>query len=133
MPVHFSWWDAEKRIIYYKFERQWSWDEVYDAFQASWDDARQLDHIVDSISDLTLASSSIPPSAITHVRSLGQKRPANTGFMIVVGASTYARVAMQSFQKIFETTLRRDMQIQFARTIDEALSFLAEKQAERSA
>jgi hypothetical protein len=130
MPVDFAWNEPEQKIMHYTFVGKWSWDQVYDVFQASWAEAAQLDHIVDSISDMTQASS-VPPSAMTHVRSLGQKRPLNTGVMIIVGANNYVRIAMQSFQQIIAATLKRDLQIQFVKTMDEAYAIIAQKQAER--
>jgi hypothetical protein len=132
MPVHFTWGDPEKRIAHYEFVGKWAWDELYAAFHASWDEIVQLDHMVDSISDLT-ATSTVPPSAMTHVRSLTQNRPHNTGVMIFVGANTYITMTMQTFRQIFQSALKRDLQILFAKTMDEAYAIIAEKQAERGA
>ncbi|MBZ0286276.1 MAG: hypothetical protein K8I30_01575 [Anaerolineae bacterium] len=132
MPIQYAWNEPEKKIIRYTFMGKWSWDEVYEAFQTSWGEAAQLDHVVDSISDMTQANS-IPPSAMTHVRSLGQKRPMNTGVMVIVGANSYVRIAMQSFQQIIAATLKRDLQVQFAKEMDEAYTIIAEKQEERRA
>ena len=132
MPVHFTWDDPEKRIARYEFVGKWTWDELYAAFHASWDEVVQLNHIIDLISDVT-QSNNIPPSAMTHVRSLTQHRPENTGLMIIVGANTYMTVAMQTFRKLFEGTLKRDMDLLFAKSLDEAHAIIAEKQAERGA
>src|SRR5258706_7786040 len=132
MPVYFTWGDPEKRIAYYKLVGKWTWDELYEAFHASWDEILQLNYVVDSISDLT-ETSTIPPSAMTHVRSLTQNRPQNTGVMIFVGANTFMTTAMQTFRQVFQSTLKRDFQILFAKTMDEAYAIIAEKQAERGA
>ncbi|MEO8606616.1 MAG: hypothetical protein ABI690_01940 [Chloroflexota bacterium] len=131
MPVHFTWDNPEKRVAHYKFEGKWTWDELYESFRASWNEFIQLDHVIDSISDLT-QTKTLPPSAMTHVRSLSQNRPPNTGVMIIVGANTFMTVAMQTFRQIFAATLKRDLDVLFAKTLDEAHAIIAEKQAERS-
>lgn len=131
MPVAYSWHDPDKRVLLYSFSGKWAWDEVHQTFRASWEEVRQQDHMVDSISDLGDARN-IPPSALTHVRSLSQNRPKNTGVMVLVGASTFVTVSMQTFSQIFQTTLKRDVQVVFAKSMDEALAFIADKQAERS-
>jgi hypothetical protein len=132
MAVDFTWVDPDKRVAHYTFVGKWTWEELYDAFRASWDEMSQLDHMVDSISDFTQARG-IPPSAMTHVRMLTQNRPPNTGVMIVVGASTYVTMMMQTFRQVYQTTLKRDMDVLFAKTMDEAYATLAEKQTERGA
>ena len=58
MPVDFTWVEPDKRIAYYKFVGKWTWDELYEAFHASWDEFKQLNHVVDSISDLPAVSAS---------------------------------------------------------------------------
>ena len=132
MPVSFTWGDPEKRIARYEFVGKWTWEELYTVFHASWNEVVQLDHIVDSISDMT-QTNSIPPSAMTHVRSLAQNRPQNTGLMILVGANTYLTMAMQTFRKLYEGTLKRDLDMVFAKSLDEAHAIIAEKQTERRA
>src|SRR5690349_17107173 len=99
MPVQFEWNEPQKRTIRYTFQGKWTWDEVYEAFKTSWEEAAELNHVVDSISDMSNAMF-VPPSAMTHIRALGQKRPQNTGVMVIVGANNYVRMVMQSFQQI---------------------------------
>jgi hypothetical protein len=130
MSVHFTWDDPEKRTAYYKFTNKWTWDDLYESFRTSWDEFRQLDHIVDSISDFT-KTNTMPPSAMTHLRSLSQNRPQNAGVMIIVGANTFITVAMQTFSKLYGATLKRDLDVLFAKSLDEAHAIIAEKQTER--
>ncbi len=131
MPVYFTWEDPDKRIAHYQFEGKWAWDELYEAFRVSWDEFIHQDHIIDSISDLS-QTKTLPPSAMTHVRSLSQNRPANTGVMVIVGANTFMTVAMQTFRQVFAATLKRDLDVLFAKSLDEAHAIIAEKQAERT-
>src|SRR5262245_52488528 len=129
MPVHFTWGDPEQRIARYEFVGKWTWDELYTVFHASWDEVKQLNHIVDSISDMT-QTNTIPPSAMTHVRSLAQNRPQNTGLMIFVGANAYLTMAMQTFRKLYEGTLKRDLDMVFDKSVEEANACIDEKQDE---
>jgi hypothetical protein len=130
MAVNFTWDDPEKRIAHYQLVGKWTWDELYGSFRASWDEFTQLKHVVDSISDLT-QTNTMPPSAMTHVRSLSQNRPQNAGVMIIVGANTFMTVAMQTFRQLYAATLKRDLDVLFAKSLDEAHAIIAEKQAER--
>jgi hypothetical protein len=130
MPVHFLWDDPEKTILRYEFIGKWTWEELYETIHASWDEVKQLDYIVDSIGDVS-GTDGVPPSVITHVRSLSQNRPENTDLMVFVGANAYLNAIMQTFSQISQNILRRDINIVMAKTLDEARELVAERKAKR--
>lgn len=130
MPIQFSWDNPEHTIVRYDFVGKWTWEELYETMHNSWDKVMQLPYVVDSISDFSQVHN-VPPSAMTHLRSLSQNRPENTGMMVFVGANSYLTVMFQTFSKLFQTTLRREMNIQAAKTLDEARALLVQIQSER--
>ncbi len=130
MPVNFSWDNPEHTIVRYDFVGKWTWEELYATMYESWAEIDKLPYMVESISDFSKVNN-VPPSAMTHLRSLSQNRPENTGTMVFVGANSYLTLMFQTFSKIFQTTLRREMNIQAAKTLEEARTILARIQSER--
>lgn len=130
MPVHFSWDNPEKTIVRYDFVGKWTWEELYETFYQSWDEISKLSYMVDSISDFSRTSNA-PPSVMTHVRKLSQNRPENTGTMVIVDANNFLTMMLQTFSKLLHSTLRREMNIQAVKTLEEGRALLAQIQSER--
>jgi hypothetical protein len=130
MPVHFSWDNPEHTIVRYDFVDKWTWEELYETFHKSWGEIVKLPYVVDSISDFARTNHA-PPSVMTHVRKLSQSRPANTGTMVMVDANSFLTMMFQTFSKLFHTTLRRELNIQAVKTLEEGRALLAKIQSER--
>ena len=129
MTVKFDWYDAEKTIGRYDMGEYWTWEEVHQIMAESWEQISKIDSIVDSM--VISKSVSFPPSALTHLRSLSQNRPLNTGTMVLIGASGFQRSMVQVFTTIYSGTLRREVPFVFANSLEEALTLLAKIKAER--
>jgi hypothetical protein len=130
MSVQFSWDNPENTIVRYDFVGKWTWEELYETFYQSWDEIAKLPYTVDSISDFSRTSNA-PPSVMTHVRKLSQNRPENTGIMVIVDANNFLSMMLQTFSKLLQSTLRRELNIQAVKTLAEARALLAQIQSER--
>lgn len=129
MTVKFGWYDADKSVGYYELIGNWTWEEVYQVIGESWAEISKVDATVDSI--MISKSLSLPPSAMAHLRSLSQNRPANTGIMAIVGASGFQRSMIQVFSSIYSSTLRREVPFIFADSVEEAYRLLVKAKSER--
>ncbi len=131
MAAKFDWDNAEKTRGRYELDEHWSWEEVNQVMAESWIQISKVDQIVDSI--MISHSSSLPPNAMIHLRSLSQNRPSNTGILVLVGASGFQRSMFQVFTALYGGTLRREVPLVFANSVAEAYMLLAQKKAERDA
>ncbi len=129
MIVKFDWYDAEKTIGRYELGENWTWEEVHQIMAESWKQISKVDSTVDSI--MISKDLSLPPSALTHLRSLSQNRPTNTGIMVIVGASGFQRSMVQVFKSIYSSALQRDVPLVFASSVEEAYVLVMKAKAER--
>lgn len=129
MTVKFGWYETDKSVGYYELIGNWTWEEVYQVMGESWAEISKVDATVDSI--MISKSLSLPPSAMAHLRSLSQNRPANAGIMVIVGASSFQRSIIQVFSSIFSNTLRREVPLIFADSVEEAYALLVKIKSER--
>ncbi len=131
MPAKFDWDDAEQTMGRYILSGDWTWDELQPVMSDSWAQIAKRESVVDSI--MIFESRFLPPNAMPHLRKLATDRPANTGIVVLVGAGIIQRSMIQVFTRIYSNTLRREVPVVFAESLDEARQMLVKKKADRDA
>lgn len=100
MGVNVQWANPERTIIYFVFERQWSWDDMQDARAEQHAMLAEVPHLVDVIMDFT-ESSLLPRNPIAHLRGLSTGRPPNTGIVILVGANVLIQTVARMYGRLY--------------------------------
>jgi hypothetical protein len=116
---------ADRTIIRFAMVGKWTWEELYDVYQDTWDEVAHIGHRVDAIADMT-GTNYVPPGTITQVRSFANKRPDNTGVIVFAGANTYVTAIMETVKKLFKMVGGRTVSVHFAHTLDEAREIIAQ-------
>ena len=129
MTAKFDWDNAEQTVGRYDLTGNWTWDELDEVMDESWAKIAKRDVVIDSI--LIFENRSLPPNAMPHLRKLATERPANTGILVAIGAGIIQRSVVQVFTRAYSSTLRREVPIMFADSLDEARQILAQKRVER--
>ena len=98
MPVSIQWDNADKTIIYARYEH-WSWDDFYNAVKESADLSLTVEHHVDIIAHLT--DSVIPRgSAFSHSGAALKQNNDKLGLIVVVTSNSFILSLMQASSRI---------------------------------
>ncbi len=98
MPVSIQWDNADKTIIYARYER-WSWDDFYNAVKESANLSLTVEHQVDIIAHLT--DSVIPKgSAFSHSGAALKQNNDKLGLIVVVTSNRFILSLMQASSRI---------------------------------
>ena len=129
MTATFEWDNTEQTMGRYELTGNWTWEEIDQVMADSWAQISKLNSIVDSI--MIFENRSLPSNAMPHLRKMATERPANTGILVAIGAGIIQRSVVQVFTRAYSSTLRREVPIMFANSVDEARQLLVQKKAER--
>lgn len=124
MPVHVSWYDDTQTILYYKFDKAWKLEEMFTALSTGQQMVSTVEHIVDSIFDLT-DSSTVPQQMLSSVRSIERSTPKNLRCTVAVGMNAFLSVLASMVTKAAPLLMKN---FKTARTLDEALAVIKELQ-----
>ena len=98
MPVSIEWDNADKTIIYARYEH-WSWDDFYNAVKITTDLSLTVNHNVDIIAHL--ADSIIPQgSAFSHSGAALKQDNDKLGLIVVVTSNRFILSLMQVSSRI---------------------------------
>lgn len=126
MPVHVSWDNQEKTVIHLKFEGNWTWEEVYHAVDNRNGMIDEVDHKVDIMVDFEAASMRVPPSAITHTRSIMRQAHDLIDLNVIVGFKSGHKALWGIIEKVY-ATLGKYQKYFVAPSLGEAREMLAER------
>ena len=108
----------------------WSRDETYQARQTVSEMLNTVNHLVDSIYDIS-AVHSLPQDLLPHVqRTTSQARP-NTGAIVVVSTNRLLTLLYRAFQRIAKTS-NRHIEIYLVPTVEAAHELIADIRAQRA-
>ncbi len=125
MPIIVSWFNEEKTIASYQLVGRWTWDDLYAAVQESRAMVMGVNHPVYFIIDVT-KNHSVPPGALTHLRSITAGVSPNWKMGVFVGVNTFVETLLKTFIKVYPKFGER---YTIASTIEEAQAFIATEQS----
>ena len=105
MSIDVRWDNADKTIIRWQFNDNWTWDDYYGALQISRQLCRQATYIVDIIVDMR-DSKTLPNNVFTHAQNALQTSSLNSGSIVVIGINPLLRSAYSAFKRLYDTMTR---------------------------
>ncbi len=103
MGVRVCWEDEAHTIVRYDFEGKWTWEELYPVYNEAIAMETAAPHRVDVILDMR-RSQGVPSNALSHLKNISDKQPANVGLSIFVTESRFLvslyNVGCKFYQKI---------------------------------
>lgn len=98
--IDVTWTDKGQRIIHYKFQHGWSWDDLYAAESQSLEMAAsvapQAVHIVLDMRE----SQIIPHNALSHITIVMKRQPSNLASILFIGANAFVKVLVNMMERL---------------------------------
>lgn len=126
--ISVEWYQGRSDIIRYIYERQWTWDDLWVAFE-------QCKAMMESVSpntvhvfvDMTRSTDHLPHDAWEQGKKLDEFAPANEGLRITIGASSFVQQTFRAKNKVIElgNWLKKSNRMKFAETLAEAENYVA--------
>jgi hypothetical protein len=131
MAITTQWDNAEKTVIRYIYEGQWTWDELYAAMHEAYKMVDSVKHEVDVIIDMR-KSGVLPANVFTHSRQATLSQHPRLARTVIVGAHRLAHTMFEAFTKIYGKLAKRYSNVIFVATIEEAYAHLNKATAPNS-
>jgi hypothetical protein len=128
MGVRVYWEDEAHTIVRYDFEGKWTWEELYPVYNLAIAMETSAPYRVDIILDMR-RSQGVPGNALSHLKNISDKQPANVGLSIFVTESKFLlalyNVGCKFYYKI-------PQYFQVVSTIEAAREMIASARQEKS-
>ena len=121
MPMTVEWYDEGRTALLFVGTAGWNWDDYYSSHYKGIEMAREVDHTVHIIYDVTHADT-IPNNALVHFRKMAHMLPPQIGLSIVVNNSMLVRVIFNAFKTVTGDWARN---YRFVTSMDAALDIIA--------
>ncbi|MEO0595432.1 MAG: hypothetical protein AAF126_04925 [Chloroflexota bacterium] len=128
MPIRIFWLDETKKdILQYEFVGKWTWDDFFPIYEEALVLEKEQPHRVDVILDFR-QSATIPPNALTHIKSITYKLPDNIGLSIFVTKNHFFQVMHDMAVSIYPPTKQYFVVV---KTIEDAHASIMADRAEK--
>lgn len=98
--IDVTWTDEGQRIIHYKFQQGWSWEDLYAAESQSLEMAASVApqpvHIVLDLRE----SQVIPHNALSHITVVMKRQPPNLASVMFIGANAFVKVLVNMMERL---------------------------------
>jgi hypothetical protein len=130
MTVYAEWDNADKTIMRWTFEGDWTWEEYYDARKTTNQEISAQKHPVDLIVDLR-TSGTLPSGVLMHARNSVYIAPDNIGLTVYVGINPVMRAFYNMFRNLYRGLIHsKRLDMMMVATLDDAYAALAARDAE---
>lgn len=123
MPIQVNWDGDSHTTLLLHFDPEWSWDDFHSMVLRMADLARQVEHPVDLIFDLSV-SRSVGSEAVVHIRRWIALWPPNTGHIAAISRQLMVTAVISILTR---TTPACRGNVSMADSLDEARRILAER------
>lgn len=120
MTVTVRWLDEQQTIVLYELSEDWTWSELYPAFEQALDMEHSVQHRVDVILELPPLLG-IPPNAVSNIINIAQKQPANLRLSVFLTRRGYIKALLNVAAHLSPTV--HDF-YRFAETVDDAVALI---------
>lgn len=121
MKIAVDWHNPEKTILSVKLERNWYWEDMYQA-------AKDINNLLDTVThpvctfyDFTNAFT-IPPNSLTHIKSLNRNVHPNQSRVAVIGLNLFGRSIINMFVTLYGA-MAKGADFRVVATVAEAYEF----------
>jgi hypothetical protein len=120
MAVHIAWEDERKRVLHYRLDNNWTWDEFFAA-------KKQANELMDMVSHPLGVIIEAPPSPILPPNIIGNARKAlrsthpNTVVIVIVAAHPLIRTMFHTTRALGRLA---NFRVELASTPDEARTII---------
>jgi hypothetical protein len=122
MGIVTSWYDQSERIMLYKFNGSWSWDDFDQAMREEAEMAATLgSEPYDIIADMTYFSLIPSNTGLMNLQNTVNRTPANWRSTVIVNSNDVLRVVLKSF---FFLSPNVAYHTHYADTVDEAVEVI---------
>jgi hypothetical protein len=116
--ITFDWYDADKSVVYIRYHRGWSHQDVFHAFAETFEMLETVNHSVDLIIEMT--EQHVPPNIISLASVLKNQISVNQRHTYYVNANPFIRILVRSAAAAIPAFGR----VTFCQTGEEALKKL---------
>ena len=116
MAVHIAWEDERKRVLHYRLDNGWTWDEFFAA-------KKQANELMDMVSHKlgviieSPAKPSLPPNIIGNARKALRSTHPNTVVIVIVAEHPLIRTMFHTTRALGRLA---NFRVELATTLDEA-------------
>ena len=100
MGVTVRWEDETRRILRYRFDGMWNWDEYYSALIQGRRMMSEVQHRVCILNDMQ-NTSFVPDSFLIRARAVMETRPANAGLGVFISSDRFFQSMHQVFARLY--------------------------------
>jgi len=122
MGIRTSWDSEAKTTLRIVYEGSWTWEDFHKAHEEGNNLIKSVSHRVDVIIDIS-NSRLMPSGALSRGKHITDAKPANQGMTAVVGANCF----IQSLYDLFRKVYRKDFNLFYAPSLEEARARLLEQ------
>lgn len=101
MAIDVQWGDYNKTILIYHAQGAWTWNELYTATEQAHHMLDTVNHVVDSIIDLSEANA-MPSGSLWHARRMAALRHVNSGRAVYVGGHNFLKAIFDVLQRLYK-------------------------------
>ena len=127
--IKVEWLDKEQRIILWVFEGKWGWDQYYESVKIAHQMIREVAPDRTDIIALMVNGHSLPPNALSNIRSVSLKSPDNWMLTVIVGAGTFITTMVNVGRRVNQNLAHK---YATAETLDAALKLISEQRSPRT-
>jgi hypothetical protein len=131
MTVYAEWDNAEKTVMRWTFEGDWTWEEYYSTRKTTNQQISAQKYPVDLIVDMR-ASNALPSGVLMHARNAVFISPENISLTVYVGINPVLRAFFNMFNNLYRGLIRaKQLDMILVATIDDAYKALESRGAKQ--
>jgi hypothetical protein len=123
MGIQIMWDDEAKRVIRYRFDERWSWEEFFAAKKEAYNQIATVPHKVGVIMDAP-PNVIMPPNMLTHALSALRNKHPNTLILVFVLTRPFMRAMINTLVQVSRLAAAS---IELASTLDEARAIVGKR------
>ncbi|MBN1965134.1 MAG: hypothetical protein JW910_10845 [Anaerolineae bacterium] len=125
-PIDVQWGNPDRTLVVYTAHGAWEWNDLYDATREAHALLATVNHVVDSIVDVTNAQA-FPGGSLWHARRMASARHPNSGRLVYVGGHSFIKAVFDVISRMYRADHPSFL---YANTLDEAHALLRRETAE---
>jgi hypothetical protein len=123
MPVDIAWEDEQKRVLHYRLDQDWTWDEFFAAKKSANEMMDRVSHKLGVIIEAP-AEPSLPPNLIVNARNALRSTHPNTVVIVIVAVHPLIRTMFHTTRALGRLA---NFRVELALSLDEAQAIVHER------
>lgn len=120
MPVAIAWESEQKRILHYRLDNEWTWDELFAAKKQANEMMDMVSHKLGIIIEAP-SQPSLPPNIIVNARNALRSAHPNTVVIVIIAVHPLIRTMFYTTRALGRFA---NFRVELASTLDEARAII---------